>query len=101
MALSTFLSTEPAEDTSLTKLDDFCIRFTKALFSEMSETVCGVQIREKCMHLVRDVENISSLTELDGCFIRFSRALFSEISEAVCGVQIRQKCMHLVRLLET
>ena len=48
MVLSTFLSTDPAEDTLLTKLDDSFIRFSRALFSEMSEAVCGVQIREKC-----------------------------------------------------
>ena len=39
-------SKDPAEDTLLAELDDSLIRFSRALFNEMSETVCGVQIRK-------------------------------------------------------
>ena len=39
-------STDPVEDTLLAELDDSLIRFSRALFNEMSETVCSVQIRK-------------------------------------------------------
>ena len=44
--------TEPAKDTWLAELDDTFIWFSKALFSEISEAVCGMQIRKNCKHFL-------------------------------------------------